>query len=172
MNLSQRDLKLLFILALFFTLFLPLYFPKIKLLWFAPFLITLYYQKPIAACLWASLGCGLVLDLTTSTDHFGIHAFNYVVVSTLLYSQKRHFFGDSLSTLPIMTYFFSVISTLLQMLLLNIFEDIDIFSVGWVIRDLTLMPLLDALYAFILFVLPWRLLGGKQRSGKDYFSSL
>ena len=170
MNLSQRNLKFLFIAALLLTFFSPVYFPQVKLLWFAPFLITLYYQKPIAACMWASLGCGVILDLTTSTDHFGLHAFNYVIVSAILYSQKRHFFGDSLSTLPIMTYLFSVISTIVHFVLLNLFEDRNIFSAGWLMRDLVVMPLVDALYAFLLFVIPWRLFGGRQRSGKEYFS--
>lgn len=171
MNLSQRSLKPLFFAGLAFTLFSPLYIPYIKLLWFAPFLCVLFYQKPILDCFWMALGCGVIVDLTTSTHHFGLHALNYVAVSGLLYAQKRHFFGDSLSTLPIMTYLFSVSSTILQMIFLNLFEDVNILSFGWILRDLALMPLADSAYAFVLFVIPWRLYGGKPRAGGEYFTS-
>lgn len=169
MNLTQRNSKFLFFAAWLLALFTPLYFPFIKLIWFAPYLITLYYQKPLVTCLWVSLGCGCLMDLTTSTDHFGLHAFNYVIVSGLLYGQKRHFFGDNRSTLPIMTYFFSFLSTIIHSILLNLFEDRNIISIVWILRDLTLMPFADAAYAFLIFVLPWRLLGTKPRTGQDYF---
>ena len=134
MNLSQRNPKILLFVALIFTFFTPLYIPQIKLIWFAPFLITLYYQKPLEACLWSSLGCGFLIDLTTSTEHLGLHGFNYTIVSALLYGQKRHFFGDSLSTMPIMVYLFCFMSTLVQAVLLNLFEDVNM-NLGWLVVE-------------------------------------
>lgn len=171
MNLSQRNSKVLFLIAFLLSLLSTVYFSHIKLFWFAPFLITTFYQKPLINCFWKAFGCGILMDLTASTDHFGVHAFNYVLVTALLYGKKRHFFGDNLSTLPIMTYLFSVLTTILQSFLLNLLEDTNIISLAWIGRDLLIMPFMDAAYAFVVFVIPWRLLGTKPRTGQDYFSN-
>lgn len=151
------------------TLFLPALIPNIHLLFFAPALIILYYKKPLVFCLWVSLFCGLLLDLLAGQHRLGLHAINYCLVTGLLYQQKRNFFEDSLTTLPIMTFFFAVLSTTIQVVLLYIFETGIAVSWEWVGIDLLIMPLFDAFYAFFFFTLPMAVLYKKvRRSGDEY----
>ncbi len=147
-------LILAFLFAFVPFIFLPVFFSFLHLTFFAPFLIIAYYKKPFAVALWFSLLCGLLMDLVSSQHHLGLHAFAYGCTTWVLYGQKRHFFEDRPSTLPIMTAFFAVLSTLIQIAMLALFEIPLPISWAWVASDLVLMPVLDALYAFVWFTLP------------------
>jgi len=148
-------LFLFFLFALLLTLLSPAFAPSFNLQFFVPVLILSYYRKPLVACLWLSLCCGLILDLLASDHRLGLHALNYCLITLVLYNQKRNFFEDSLTTLPIMTLFFSVLSTGLQVILLVLFEKGLPLTIGWVATDLILLPLCDALYGFIFFTIPF-----------------
>lgn len=123
-------------------------------LFFAPFLVIVYYQKSYPASIGYSILCGLIIDIFTSPLRFGIHALNYSLTTVFLYHQKRNLFSDSLLTMPIMTFFFSSFSTFLQVLLLYVFSKPIALSFSWIISDLIFMPLLDALFSFGFFTLP------------------
>lgn len=84
----------------------------------------------------------------------GLHSINYILVASALYNQKKNFFADSLSTLPLMVFCFSVLSSLLQVPLLYIFEHKISISKSWITTDLILMPALDAVYGFCVFIVP------------------
>lgn len=99
----------------------------------------------------------------------GLYAVSFCLTTAVLYGQRRNFFADSLSTLPLMTYFFSSLSTLVQLLLLYSFGQGVMISWDWFLTDLIYMPALDALYAFSFFILPAVIFGRPQRRGKDYF---
>ena len=148
-------------------LFLTPWFPQWKLTYFAPFLIICYYKKPLETCLWLSLLCGLIMDLLSSQRHLGIHSLNYCLTTALLYSQKQHFFEDSLSTIPIMTFLFAAVSTIIQIPLYTLFESGISLSSEWWINDLLIMPFVDALYGFVWFTLPAIFLPRKSR--REYF---
>lgn len=169
MNIDRKRLDFVFYFTLLATLLLPAITPNLRLNFFAPFLVIVFYQKTLPASLWVALCCGLVIDLLSSHSRIGIHALNFCLASWILYGQKRHFFADSLSTLPLMTFFFSVVSALLQVPLLYIFEKQVNTSVAWVLTDLIFMPALDAAYAFALFILPGMMMGKRPRRGSDYF---
>ena len=170
MNIVHKNLIWTFFVALLLNVTIPIIWPSWRLFFFAPFLIILYYQKPLTTCLWGAMLCGLVLDLLSTRTHFGLYALNYALTTLVLYPQQRHFFGDNLSTLPLMTYFFSFLSTLLQSLLMYTFGSPFLISWHWIFADLFLMPLCDSAYAFICFILPWKLFGPPQRKGSDYFT--
>lgn len=146
-------LPLFFYASALFLFLLPLW-PALKLSFFVPFLIKAYYQKDKIGCLWLSLLCGLILDLFSSSERLGFYAFNYCTVTYFLYSQKRHFFEESLSTLPIMTFSFAFLSTLIHFCLLYVFGKNVQLSFAWVTTDLFFFPLIDAFYAGLLFTLP------------------
>lgn len=169
MNIVYKNLFWSFLVTLLLNLTIPIIWPAWRLFFFAPFLIILYYQKSLPICLWGSILCGLILDLLSSRSHFGLYALNYTLTTFVLYPQRRHFFGDRLSTLPLMTFLFSLISTSFQSLLMSIFGTPVLLSWHWVLTDLWLMPLGDAAYAFICFILPWRLFGTPIRKGSEYF---
>ncbi|WP_068468408.1 rod shape-determining protein MreD [Candidatus Protochlamydia phocaeensis] len=143
-----------FLLA--FVLF-PL-FPSLRLTFFAPFLIISFYRQHKINCLWLAILCGFVLDLFSTQTRIGFYALTYCLTVELLYSSKRHFFEDSLSTIPLMTFFFAILATLLQTVLLYIFGQGLILSWQWAKNDLFWMPLQDALFAGLAFSFPSLLL--------------
>ncbi|MBA3958583.1 MAG: mreD [Parachlamydiaceae bacterium] len=171
MNLERKRIDCALIVTLAAVLCAPVLIPTWPLMFFAPFLIILFYQKSYIACLWASLTAGLVLDLMSSQTHFGLYATSYVATAALLYKQRYNFFADRISTLPLMTFFFSVLATLLQIALIYAFEQkAGGISWHWLLTDLVAMPLLDAGFGFFFFVLPLLLFGRRVRLGKEYFS--
>jgi rod shape-determining protein MreD len=171
MHLAHKNLYGVFATCAFFLLLSPSVWPSLKLFFWAPFLIILIYQKPFFSCLWGAFGCGLLLDLLSARTLFGMHACNYVLTTALLYERRQNFFGDSTSTLPLMVFFFSLLSTILGALFLYIVEKGFTLSWRWVFIDLVGMPLLDATYAFVVFILPFMLLGRRPRKGREYFSN-
>lgn len=170
MNLEQKRLLTTLICTVIPIACFPILFPSLRLIFFAPFIVVFYYKKSYEFCLWSSFLCGLAVDTLSSTMRLGLYAIDYCLTTALLYNQRRHFFADSITTLPIMVFFFSIISTLLQLLLIDIFEKGINVSWSWIATDLIYMPAIDALYAFVFFVLPSLLFGKRSRDGKDYFS--
>lgn len=169
MNLSQKSPFWVFCGTFTALILMPVLLPQVRLLFLVPFLIIVYYQKSYAKALWLSFLCGLILDLLNSHLLFGFYALNYTLTTGILYGQRRNFFADSLSTMPLMAFFFALTSTLIQLLLIYIFDRELALSWKWALTDLFLMPLADALYAFSCFILPFYLFGKKPRRGNDYF---
>lgn len=169
MNLEQKPISFVVLITFIATVFLPFLFPSWKLNTFAPLLVIMYYQKSFLSCLWASLLCGTLIDLFSAHAQFGLHAVNYTFTTLLLYNQRRNFFADSLSTLPLMTFFFVSLSTLFQWILVYTFERENVFSWYWMATDLLYMPLIDSSFATCCFILPWLFFGKRQRKGKEFF---
>lgn len=169
MSLDRKRLIAAFIIALCAFLFTPTLAPSFRLIFFAPFLIIVIYQKNMLKSLWIALLCGIIVDLFSYRTRLGTYALNYSLTIAILYHQKRNFFADSISTLPLMTYFFGVISTVVQVILLYIFESPLPFSWRWVFIDLFLMPAADAAYAFVCFLFPRIVMSKPVRKAKDYF---
>lgn len=167
--LDSKSLAWTFGVCLSLTIVMPAICPSIRLLFFSPFLITALYQKPIPTALCLALLCGFILDLLSSSPRLGIHALDFCVTLAILYKQQRNFFADSLSTLPFMTFLFSMISTAIFGLLVYTIEMQNIISLRWIFTDLLLMPVADAGYAFVVFILPALFFGKRRLSGKDYF---
>ena len=148
-SLKSKRLDLAFGCACFSLLVIPVIFPSVRLLFFAPCLVIFYYQRSLLASLWASLICGFIVDTLSCTPQFGIYALNYCLCTAFLYPQKRNFFADSISTLPLMTLLFSLLSTTIDGIF-NIYS----LSWHWFVTDFFLMPFGDALYALCIFLLP------------------
>ncbi len=171
MNIARKNLGLVFTVSLILFLAMPLFCPQCRFFFFAPFIVILYYQKPFHIALWASIFCGTILDCLSSSTPFGFYALAYALSTIILYEQHRHFFADKMSTLPLMVFFFSVVTTLIQSLLLGLFQRHYLFSWGWVFTDFLFFPLYDGFYAFSIFILPWILFGKRPRKGSEYFSN-
>jgi rod shape-determining protein MreD len=168
-SLDEKRLDLTFFFCLALTFAAPSLSPSLRLFFFTPFLIIACYQLLLPSCLWLAFFCGLILDLITANAHLGIHALAFCLTLLLLYPQKRNFFSDSLSTLPIMTFLFASLASLMVTLILYTVEMKHGLSWHWALTDLILMPAADAVYAFCCFILPALLFGKPQRRGKDYF---
>lgn len=141
-----------------------LLFPSIVLQLYAPFLVFIFYRCSKIEALWWSLACGLVLDLISPHTTLGMFAIIYVFSTSILYDRKQHFFIDYLSTFPLMTFLYSITSTLVCALWVQI-----PISIPWIFSDLILLPLGDAVIAFTCYTLPYLRFGPKRRRGEDYF---
>lgn len=145
-------------LSLIATLFGPIFFPKLHLFYFVPYLVICLYQHTRLAVLWRAYFCGIFLDLLSSNPILGLSSLNYSLVSWLLYKQTRNFFDDKLSTLPLMTFLFSFLSTLVSLVLSLFFGHSFSLNWTWVASDLVGMSFVDSLYALLVFSLPLQLI--------------
>ncbi len=150
----QAPLLLPFFLASSVALFGTAFAPHLKLLAFAPFLAILYNRLTFLPCLWIASLCGLLLDLLSSEFRFGIQALNFGLTSVLLYQQKRHFVEDKPLALSLFTLLISVISTIVHLVLISLFDRPLPLSIKLFATDLMIMPLADAVYAFVWFSCP------------------
>ena len=149
--------KLTFGIAFFSTLLGPVFLPKLHLFYFVPYLVISFYQLPRHAVLWRAYFSGIIIDLLSSSPLFGLTSLNYSIVCWVLYGQTRNFFEDKPSTLPLMTFLFSFLSTLFSAITLLFFKDPITFSGTWIVTDLIGMSLADAFYALLVFSLPFQL---------------
>lgn len=158
MHLARCHKLGLFTLSVLAFILFPAFWPTVKLYYFVPFIIIAYYQLSYTGCLWASIGCGTIVDSLSVHAFFGLHAFVYCLTTFFLYPLRTQFFADRPSTLPLMTAIFSLLATLIFMLSAIILEGKQLFSWHLLFTDLLLMPACDGLYAFIYFVLPFLLI--------------
>lgn len=168
MNLARTPVWLWLLLTAALLLFLPVRWPAVKIYFFAPLLIITYYQYSLLGCLWIALACGTLIDLLSVHAFSGLNALVYSAATYLFYPQRKHFFADRASTLPLMTFLFSMTAGSLLLLCASLLEGKQLFSWRLAIADLIVMPALDALYALVCFVLPMQLLkqlkGGRKRA--------
>lgn len=164
-------LTLLFLAGAFFTLTLPVLLPTLHLLYFPPFLIRALYALPLHRALWMATLSGLFVDLLSPNEKLGMNATSYLLALLLLTRLKRHFFEDSLSTMPILIFFFSIAQGIIYLLLTVMIEKPIPLSPEFILGDFLLMPLLDALFGILLYTLPYYYFRKPQRKGQDYFTS-
>lgn len=155
---KRGKLSFVFFLSFFYALVVPILLPSLRLAFFVPFLILTIYSTNLVTSLWISLGIGLILDLFSPDSLFGMFALTYCGTIALLYKQKQTLFEDQITTIPLFTFFFSMLSTIIQLLLVYAFNGRPMISWSWAGSDLIAWPLLDAVYAILGIMLPLRLL--------------
>jgi len=143
--------------AAFAAVFGSVFFPYLRLSFFAPFLALSFHASTLSKSLWISLCCGCILDLISSEFKFGLYTLTYVLATLILYSQKRHFFEEKPLALSIFTAMISAVLTVLQFILIHLFDRGISFSTLTMLTDVIFMPALDGLYAFLWFTCPMRL---------------
>jgi hypothetical protein len=143
-----------FLMAFVPTLVGPIFFPALKLNFFAPYLVILLYKKPFIKTLWYTLAIGFVIDLLASSTPFGFWTFNYLLSIFLLSYLKPFFFEDKFLTHPMLSTLFSISSTLFYLFTTHLFFHKIQFELKWVLTDLFIYPLLDGLFCLILFKIP------------------
>ncbi|PIS02958.1 MAG: hypothetical protein COT85_02700 [Chlamydiae bacterium CG10_big_fil_rev_8_21_14_0_10_42_34] len=146
-------LTLAFLLATFALILQGIFIPKIAILAFAPFLAITTLKSPLIQALVLSAFAGAFMDLL-SDDPMGVHALNYVTVTALLYRIRKHFSHDEALHITLFSGIVSVLSTLIQLFLLFLFDRRVPFVGKWIFADLIGMPVIDALYAFVWFAAP------------------
>lgn len=154
MELTKKNLFYLFFAGLLLTVFGPILSASIHIAFFIPFIVTAYYQKSQITSLWISLICGLIVDLLSYSNRMGLCGLSYTLTTFILYEQRMHFFGDRQSTLPIMTFLFSLLSKVFLWTLSYVFEKNFILSNLPFMKELMLFPLINAAYAYTLYMIP------------------
>jgi cell shape-determining protein MreD len=155
-----------FLVAFLCLLVSPLLFPSWPLTYFAPPLVIVLYRRPLLTTLWYGILAGLVIDLLGG-GKLGFHSTCYLLTLLAITPLKDVFFADRLTTVPLLSVFFGAISTLIGFFLLKIVSQGFSLHTGWILTDLIFMPLIDGLYAFLLFTLPGFLPRWPKR---EYFS--
>ncbi|MBI3236693.1 MAG: hypothetical protein HYZ48_03200 [Chlamydiales bacterium] len=144
-------------LAILALLFGTALFPNLHLFAFSPFFAIVYNKRSLIASLWITALCGTFLDLISSELTFGLTPLYLVLTTCALYRAKKHFFEDKPLSLSLFTALISSVATLLHIATTTIF-DRAIHTLSWkfALIDLIIMPMIDAIYAFIWFYLPMR----------------
>jgi len=127
--------------------------PRVAILPFVPFLALAILKCELPRALWLAALTGALIDLL-SDDPMGLHALNDVLVAALLFRIRKHFSYDNPLHLSLFSFALSSFSTLLQLLLLFLFDRRVPFGGKWIAADLIGMPAIDALYAFVWFAVP------------------
>ncbi len=154
-----------FLLALSFALFGNIFFPYLRLSAFAPFLAILYNRAPVTKALWIAFGCGFIIDLMSSYARLGLYGLNFVIITALLYPQRRHFFEDKATALALFSTIIAALSILLQLFLVQVFDKSIPLSWKTLFSDVIVMSILDGLYAFLWFTCPMKLYIYIQKKG-------
>jgi rod shape-determining protein MreD len=141
-----------FFLATMALLLQTAVFPSIRLIFYIPFLIFLYFNSSFISSLWISALVGLMVDSFSSTP-FGIYAINYSILTAILYKEKR-FFNEKPLSISLFTVLMSMAFSIIHLILLFIFDKPLSITAKWILTDLFIMPIIDGLYAFIWFVCP------------------
>lgn len=147
------------------TVFGTIFFPGIRLVTFAPFLAIAYTRVVFAKALWLALACGLILDLLSTGQHFGLYALNFVITSVVIFPQRRHFFEDKALALSLFTAVIAAFSTLLQLILVHLFDKGMLVSWKTFLSDVVGMSIVDGIYAFLWFTCPMRLYTYIEKTG-------
>jgi len=152
---KEKLIKAKILLLLFISILSMLFFSSFinaKFVFFAPFIIFLFFHLNFVSILWISTLLGLFQDLFSSS-FFGIHAICYLLVSLILFREKR-FFNEKPINLSIFTTIFSVLYSVINPFLFFIFDKKINLSIKWIITDLVIFPAFDGIYAFLFFALP------------------
>lgn len=131
---------------------------KIALLAFAPFLAVCLVRGK--AVVWLAMAAGLFVDLL-SNDPMGLHAINYAATCILLGGWRRGWCFEQPLHLGLYTAMISWTSTILQGILLFLFDRRVLICGKWALIDIFCMPMIDGLYAVLWLSGPivlWRTL--------------
>lgn len=152
---KKPGLYFCFFLAFLLQLMQPALFPSCKINFLVIPLVISFYFVSKSAALWLSLLCGAFIDCLCSHARIGMTATAYILAALILYEYRLYFFKEAISTLFIMTYLFSCLSSLIEVML-YLFLSSSPFrpSFNFIAIDSFLMPLLDGAIAFLLFSLP------------------
>ncbi len=139
---SKYKLLLYFIVAIIGSA----YFNHFPLFYFAPPLLLALYSYPLSRSLWIALASGLWIDLLSGGSPLGFYPTLYILSLMAIYPLKKYFFLEKWTTLPLLTFLFSLLVTSLH----TCFTTPYPISLDWLVTDFLLMPLADAVYAFTI----------------------
>lgn len=99
------------------------------------------------------MGIGCLIDLLSGYPRMGLLPIAYCLTTAFLYAIKPYFFLEKITTLPLMTFLFGIVSSLILFALMAMFGRPLAVTWQWIASDLLLFPLLDGLYGLIWFAI-------------------
>lgn len=132
-------------------------------------LVAALYKLTWTRFLWFCFASGSILDLFSADFPLGFYGAVFLMTGGIIGSLKRHFFSDHLTTLPLMTFFTSLLQGLIAVTLSPIFDLAPRITPAWFLTDLILMPAFDGTIAFILFLLLPQLFRFRSRRRQEFF---
>lgn len=149
------------LLLAFLAMFIQSLFIPLNIFSFSPFLAILFLNSSFNNALWISAFTGLIVDLFSSLN-FGLHTASFTILTIFLYPYRK-FFSETPLNIAIFSSLISLVCSLVEWPLLFIFGDGIRASLGWLLSDFILMPMIDGFYAFLWFGLPLSLLSREKR---------
>ncbi|OGN59197.1 MAG: hypothetical protein A3F40_03080 [Chlamydiae bacterium RIFCSPHIGHO2_12_FULL_27_8] len=150
-NKKKIDFDILYSYFMSIFSFLYLFFLiNIKILYFVPLIVSLFYKKNIKFLLFLSLGIGFLQDSFSSITF--VFAFSYIFTTLSLYFLKR-ILKENILNLTIFTYIYSVVFSILNPLFYSVFETPIKITLKWIFSDIFIMPIIDAFYSLVFFYL-------------------
>jgi len=155
------------ILAFILSILQTSFFPQMHFLAFAPFLVIVILNFRLLPSLWIAACTGFLLDLF-SDQFFGLFGLSFVVSTLSVFRIKRLCNYEKPLSVALFTSLISCIYSLLQPVLLFLFDKGLSISLHWAFTDLIIMPLLDGIFALIVFILPLKLYDFSKNKIKRY----
>lgn len=143
-----------FWLGMLGLIFLPLFMGFESTVFFAPYLVTAYYRCTFQKALWKAVLAGCIVDLFSSSTHFGLTSLSYFFASFLIIKTTRYFFKEKWSTLPLMSALFALLTQVTKTCLNPFFDHPFVFPN---LESLGFLSVINALYAACVFTLPFHL---------------
>jgi cell shape-determining protein MreD len=140
-----------FVFTLLACFAIPLWFPYLPLTYFPPLLALSCMKYSRKKATWINAIAGIACDLLSTQSPFGAQTAIFILATALLYRQRDHLYLHKRFSLPFFTYLFSITTISMKLVLFFGQEGFHAFSWKGITIQLLLMPLCDALYAFLWF---------------------
>lgn len=147
-------LRFAFLLAIFISCFSQAFAPYLPIMAFSPFLALACLRLRLIQTLWLALASGLCLDLLSSGNRLGIAIVSYILTILIVHRQRNHFFEDKVITFSLYGTLISSLTTLWMTLITLCTEPSFHSSWEFFAIDLILLPCVDGVCGFCLFILP------------------
>lgn len=145
----------LIIYSMLLSIVAPIYLPNLHIATFAGLLTIIYTRCSYPISLWVSLFVGFYFDLMASKLPLGFYSLSYCIAATLVYRYRRFFLLEKWWIFPLYATVFSFASTLVQIILLAIFNAKVPIHFMMIVSDLAIMPFIDAFFTLCFFTFPY-----------------
>lgn len=139
-----------FLLCLVGHLLLPLLFPYMRFMAFAPCITLIISWVSLPYALWCSAFIGLLLDLYASRSPLGFFGLIYALTTLIVYRFRKYFLEEKLYIFAVFSVLYSFVGTVIHFF---IYAPVRVHMLT-ICTDILLMPILDGVYALSWVLFP------------------
>lgn len=130
------------------------FFQSFRVQLFFPLLAIAALRFSRIRTLWLAAGLGLTLDLLAADHYLGFRSLIFILVTAILYSYKRLVFEEKCLTFCLYSTLFGALYTSIMALLGTLGPSHFQWSLSFILIDLLLLPSIDSLIGWTLFIAP------------------